>query len=180
MIGGRTTVPVANSTGPGTPMLIARRWSAGCPAAASSSADLLRTPARTASGPSLMSMVARRLGQHPAAEVGDGQPAVGGAEVDRADHGGGVGQVQGQRRAAAVGGRRPVSTSRPRSMSRSTRWAMAARDSPVAPTIAERVVAAPSATSPASSLSDAMRRLAALFIRPLPSASGDQAPDASL
>ena len=76
----------------------------------------------------------------------------------------------GRPRSVAAGS---VSTSSPRSMSRSTRWAMAARDSPVAPTIAERVVAAPSATSPASSLSDAMRRLAALFIRPLPSASGE-------
>ena len=85
MIGGLRGSPVECSTGPGTPIPMPATAPRSDPASASSGAKRCSTHSSTASGPVGDLDVAAVLGQHRAAEVGDREPRVGGAEVGRED-----------------------------------------------------------------------------------------------
>ncbi len=105
MMGGLTGIPVACSTGPGSPMPMPAR-SAGVPAGlAEQRLAFLDHPAQD--GLRAVGDVLREppLGEDVAAEVGDGNDHVRGADVDCQDSAGGGVEGKARRRPAAAGAR---------------------------------------------------------------------------
>ena len=83
---GRTGRPLVKSTGPGTPSPVAQTASRSWPDAARSASKWASTSVSTSSGPSAIGKLDRTRRDANAAEVGDRERAVGGAEVGTEDH----------------------------------------------------------------------------------------------
>ncbi len=131
MIGGRTTVPVANSTGPGTPIPMALTSSGARPLALSISPKRSISVARTRSGPSAMSSsVPPSASGCPLSVVMARRACVAPMSAAKTTPAAGL-RVSRVGRRPPVDGPSPASTSTPRSSSSSTRCEMVDRANPV-------------------------------------------------
>ena len=86
IIGGRTTVPVENSTGPGTPMPTARTSLGDLPDRDRTSAKCCRTSSNTVTGPAAISTALSRITVGIASEVSGCNMTVGGSQIGAEDH----------------------------------------------------------------------------------------------